>query len=414
MVKNFMNCRNCKKKIKDYLIDLGFSPVANKLISSENLFKHEKHYPLKVLICKSCWLGQTYDLVTPKEIFENDYPYFSSMSSYYLNHAKKFVDRIVKKLNLNQNSFVIEIASNDGYLLKNFKKYKIKNLGIEPTLSTATAARKLKIKTVQKFFSFELSKKLKKNTKADLIIANNVFAHVPDIHDFLKGMKNLLKKNGTISIEVQHLLNIIKYNQFDTIYHEHFSYYSVFAFTKIANKFNLKVWDVEKIKTHGGSIRIFLTHKKNKIKISKNVKNILDEEKKFGLFNINKYKQFQKKSDKIKNSFLNFLISKKNIGKKVYGYGAAAKGNTLINYAGVKKDLLNCIFDAAESKAGKFLPGSHIPILNMKKLKLIVPDYLVIFPWNIKTEIINNFKNLKTKKGNKMKFVTFVPNLKIN
>ena len=407
-----MNCRNCKKKIKDYLIDLGFSPIANKLISSDNLFNYEKHYALKVLICKSCWLGQTYDLISPEEIFKNDYPYFSSMSSNYLSHAKKFVDRIVKKLNLNPNSFVIEIASNDGYLLKNFKKYKIKNLGIEPTLSTALVARKLKIKTIQKFFSFDLSKKLKK--KADLIIANNVLAHVQNIHDFIKGMKNLLKKNGTITIEVQHILNIIKYSQFDTIYHEHFSYYSVFAFIKIANKFGLKVWDVEKIKTHGGSIRIFLTHKKNKIRILKTVENILDEEKKFGLFKINKYKQFQKKSDKIKNSFLNFLISKKKSGKKIYGYGAAAKGNTFINYAGVKPDLLNYIFDAAKSKAGKFLPGSHIPILHVKKLKAKVPDYLIIFPWNIKTEIINNFKNLKTKKGNKIKFVTFVPNLKIH
>ena len=409
-----MKCRNCKKKLKNDLIDLGFSPVANRLISSQNLFNYEKHYPLKVFICSSCWFGQTYDLIPPEEIFEDDYPYFSSMSSFYLDHAKKFVDRMKKKLMLNKKSFVIEIASNDGYLLKNFKKYNIKNLGIEPTKSTAGVSKKHKIKTIQKFFSFKLSQKIKKKSMADLIVANNVFAHVPNIHDFMKGMKNLLKKNGTITIEVQHLLNIIKYNQFDTIYHEHFSYYTVFSFNKIAKNFNLKVWDVEKIPTHGGSIRIYLTHMNNKIQISKNVTKIINEEKNFGLFNIKKYKLFQINSGKIKNNFLTFLIDMKNKNKVVYGYGAAAKGNTFINYAGIKNDMLKYVFDAAKSKAGKSLPGSHIPILHMNKLKNKVPDYLIIFPWNIKNEIINNFKHLKTKQGNKIKFVTFVPSLKIN
>jgi hypothetical protein len=404
-----MFCRHWNNKTVLFL-DLGSTALANSYLKLEDLQKKEKIYPLKVAICLRCKLVQTIDFVKPTNIFKSDYAYFSSVSQSYLDHAKNYTKKIIKSLNLNRKSFVIEIASNDGYLLKNFKKANINCLGIEPTNNTANAAIKNNIPTIKKFFSYKLSKKLEINNKADLIIANNVYAHIPNINDFTKGIKNLLKDSGTVTIEFQHLLNIIKYCQFDTVYHEHFSYLSLMAVRNIFKKYELKIFKVEKIKTHGGSLRVYGCHNSKKIQIKSSVNNILIEEKKFGINKIKTYKNFNKRVLNIKIKLLTFLEKLKKKQKIVDGYGAAAKGNTLLNFCNIKKNYIRCIYDAAKSKQNKYMPGSQIPIIHPKYIYKQIPDYLLILPWNIKKEIINNFKILRK---NKMKFIIPIPKIKI-
>lgn len=405
-----MKCRNCKRSVKNKWIDLGVSPPSNNYLSKKNLKKKETFLPLKVYVCKHCWLSQTKDYTSSKKLFRNDYAYYSSTSKSFLTHAKEYSEKIIKKLNLNSKSYVIEIASNDGYLLKNFLKKKIPCLGIEPTINTAKAAEKIGIKVIKKFFSLKLSRKLTKyNEKADLIIGNNVFAHVPDILDFAKAMELLLKKNGTITLEFPHLLELIKHKQFDTVYHEHFSYLSLIAVNNIFSKINLKIYNVEKIKTHGGSLRIYVCKKENKIHISRNVNKIFYQEKKYGLNKISKYENFQKKIDRIKNEFIKFLREKKLEGNKICGYGAAAKGNTLLNYCKINTETIDFVCDAAKSKQNKILPGSHIPIFKPNKIKIEKPNYIIIFPWNLTKEIIAQLSFVKKWKA---KFVTVIPNLK--
>ncbi len=394
-----MECRFCRNNLGKSILDLGKTPPSNAYLINLNSVKLEKKYPLKLKFCENCYLVQTKDYNKPEELFTKDYAYFSSTSKYFLNHAKIFTEKIIKKSKLNKNSLIIEIASNDGYLLKNFKSKKIPVLGIEPTKSTYKKSIDLKIPTINKFFSYKLSQKIIKNyKKADLIIANNVFAHVPDINDFTKGVKNLLNTKGTTTIEFPHLLNLVKYNQFDTIYHEHYSYLSVNFLKKIFDKFDLKIYDVRKINTHGGSLRVYVCHKSfKKKKISSKVKTILNEEVRNGLLNKKKYLSLANNALKVKKEFINFLNKVKNENKTVVAYGAAAKGNTFLNYCNIDNSLIKYVCDAAKSKQNKYMPGNHLEIKGPNYLKKDKFDYLLILPWNLKNEILNKYSYLKKK-----------------
>lgn len=406
-----MKCRHCNNLLKQTFLDLGYAPPSNSYLNKKDLSKPEIYYPLKIRVCNKCWLVQTEDYAKAETFFTPDYAYFSSISSSWLLHAKKYSDKIIKELNLNKKSYVVEIASNDGYLLKNFIKKKIPCLGIEPTKSTADVAKKLKIPVIRKFFTESLSNKIVRDgKKADLIIGNNVFAHVPDINDFTKGIKVLLKQGGIVTLEFPHLMRLIEKRQFDTIYHEHFSYLSLNTISNIFSTFGLRIWKVEELATHGGSLRVYGCHENDSRPICLSVNKILKEEVNKGLLKLKTYVNFQKKIDQIKDNFLSFLIKQKRLSKKIVAYGAAAKGNTLLNFSGVKPDLLPFVFDAAKSKQGKFLPGSHIPILPPKELTKIKPDFLLILPWNIINEI--KFKNPWIKKT-KIKLVIAVPKLLI-
>lgn len=403
-----MNCRFCKAELSDVFVDLINSPASNSYLSQTELNEPEIFYPLKTYVCHNCKLVQIDEYKKSDDIFDKDYAYFSSYSTSWLTHAKEYVERITEKLSLTTNSKVTEIASNDGYLLQYFKEKNIPCLGIEPTASTAKVAREKGIEVLEEFFGSKLAKTIE---KSDLILGNNVLAHVPDINDFVKGLKTALKPTGTITMEFPHLLNIIKENQFDTIYHEHFSYLSFYTVKQIFEAQGLKLYDVEKLQTHGGSLRIYSTHSENiQINISKNVQNLLDEEKAFGLFGMEIYKGFQEKTNKVKNDLVAFLLEAKKENKTVVAYGAAAKGNTLLNYAGVKNDLIEFVVDKSPYKQGKFMPASHIPIVSEENISELKPDYILILPWNIKDEVIEQLSYIKEWNG---KFVVAVPQLEI-
>lgn len=406
-----MKCRHCGSTLRKNFVNLGFSPPSNNYLNRSDLKNKETYLPLVVNACHKCYLVQTEDYSSAGDLFSNDYAYFSSTSKSWLNHAKDYCENIINRINLSSSSFVVEVASNDGYLLKNFKEKKIPCLGVEPTLSTAESAEKKGIDVIKDFFGYELSKQIKKKYgSADLICGNNVYAHVPDINDFTAGLKNLLKSSGTITLEFPHIYNLINFNQFDTIYHEHFSYLSLITVQKIFKKHNLKIYDVTELLTHGGSLRIYACHYDFNLPISKNVTNIIKKEKEFGLNKIQTYQNFQKQSEKIKFEFLKFLLDSKLKGKLVAGYGAAAKGNTLLNYSGVKSDLVSFVCDASKAKQNKYLPGSHIPVLSPSALKKYKPDFVIIFPWNIKNEIVENNKFIYDWGG---RFITFIPSLKV-
>jgi len=388
-----MNCRFCKAELSDVFVDLINSPASNSYLSQTELNEPEIFYPLKTYVCHNCKLVQIDEYKKSDDIFDKDYAYFSSYSTSWLKHAKEYVENITKKLSLTEKSKVTEIASNDGYLLQYFKEKNILCLGVEPTASTAKVAREKGIEVLEEFFGSKLAKTIE---KSDLILGNNVLAHVPDINDFVKGLKIALKENGTITMEFPHLLNIIKENQFDTIYHEHFSYLSFYTVQKIFKLNGLKLYDVEKLTTHGGSLRIYATHEENQnIEIGSNVESMLDEEKAFGLFDKEIYKGFQDKANKVKYDLLNFLLNAKKENKKVVAYGAAAKGNTLLNYSGVKNDLIEFVVDKSPHKQDKYLPASHIPIVSEEKISEIKPEYILILPWNIKDEVIEQLKYVK-------------------
>lgn len=406
-----MNCRHCSNVLQFTFLDLGFAPPSNAYLSLNDLSRPEKHYPLKVNVCAQCWLVQTEDYTKAEELFSADYAYFSSTSKNWLTHAANYTQDMVQRLQLNQNSHVIEIASNDGYLLKNFVAAGIPCLGIEPTASTASVAENFGIPVLREFFSESLGKQLSLNhQQSDLIIGNNVYAHVPDINDFTRGLKAALKPNGVITLEFPHLMNLIEHTQFDTIYHEHFSYLSLYTAECIFNAAGLRIWDVDQIPTHGGSLRIYGCHAENPIASKESVAILLKEEAKRGLQTINTYQNFQIRANKIKDDLLSFLIEQKRANKKVVAYGAAAKGNTLLNYAGVKSDLLPYICDAASAKQGKYSPGNHIPILSPSALAESAADFILILPWNIATEIKEQNTSLEAQGT---KFVIAVPELKI-
>lgn len=404
-----MKCRHCKSFLHKKILDLGVTPPSNAYLKKKDIFKKENFYPLRLYVCENCFLVQVEDFVNSEDLFTADYAYFSSASKTFLKYIKEFTKQIINEFKLNKKSFVIEIASNDGYLLKNFLAKKIPCLGIEPTKSTFLKSKKLKIKAVNEFFSSKFAESLSLDKKkADLIIANNVYAHVPDINDFTIGLKRILKPNGVVTLEFHHVLNLIKYNLFDIVYHEHFSYLSLGVVDKIFRKFGLKVFDVKKISIHGGSLRVYGCHLEHSRNIKDSVKKILKEEIDYGLNNINKYNYLQKNAEKVKNELINFLNEKKNNNKKVIAYGAAAKGNTLLNFCNIKSDLIEFVCDISDSKQNKFLPKSLIPIKKPNIINKIDIDYILILPWNIKKEIIKQLSNIKKN----FKFFTAINGLK--
>lgn len=395
-----MKCRHCAALVKQNFLDLGFAPPSNAYLTAEQLNQPEKCYPLRVLVCESCWLVQTEDFASADELFSNEYAYFSSTSTGWLAHAKTYCDDITKRLSLTSKSLVIELASNDGYLLKNFVAAQIPCLGIEPTASTAAAAEALGIPVLREFFGEELAISLaSQGKKADLIIGNNVYAHVPDINDFTRGLAATLKPTGTITLEFPHLLQLIGNAQFDTIYHEHFSYFSLSTVVKIFAANSLRVYDIDELPTHGGSLRVYGGHDDDKRLVTERVGSMLERERRAGLQTIDTYEKFQDVANRVKNDLLDFLIQEKRKGRTVIGYGAAAKGNTLLNYAGVKPDLLPFICDAAPSKQGKFMPGSHIPIVAPDVLIKGRVDSVLILPWNIASEVTRGLKSVLDAKA---------------
>lgn len=405
-----MKCRHCFSELTHTFLDLGSAPPSNAYLTKEDLTKPEKYYPLRVMVCDQCWLVQTEDYAQADDLFDSEYAYFSSTSIGWLEHSKYYFEKIVQELELNQKSLVIEVASNDGYLLKNFVEKKIPCLGIEPTASTARVAEALGIPVIQEFFGERLGAMLaQKGRQADLIIGNNVYAHVPNINDFTAGLQAALKPNGTITLEFPHLMRLIEFNQFDTIYHEHFSYLSLSSVVRIFKAAGLRIWNAEELSTHGGSLRIYGCHQTDSRNETPAVKIILEKEKEFGLEDLLVYKSFQAKVNSVKNDFVRFLLAQKKMDKKIVAYGAAAKGNTILNYAGVKQDLLPFVCDAAISKQKKFMPGSHIPIMNQDQIKLIQPDFVLLLPWNLQSELISQLSYIRGWGG---KFVVAIPSIK--
>ncbi|MCF4097691.1 class I SAM-dependent methyltransferase [Maritalea mediterranea] len=388
-----MKCRHCGTTLKHRVLDLGDMPPSNAYIRPDELEQFEPKLPLKVNVCHQCFLVQTEDFTRADALFTPDYAYFSSTSQSWLKHAATFSRQAIDRFGLSETSFVVELASNDGYLLRNFSAAHIPCLGVEPTKATADAAEHLGIPQWRDFFGLMVSDEIKStHGRADLIIGNNVLAHVPDINDFVAGAAHLLKPGGTISFEFPHLLNLLRECQFDTIYHEHFSYLSLIAVRAIAIQTDLKIIDVAQLPTHGGSLRVFLAHAHDPRAPSGNVGAVLQKEINFGLMNLSTYKNLQPEVDRIKDELVQYLADAKRAGKSIWGYGAAAKGNTLLNYAKIKPDLVPMIADAAPSKQGKYMPGSHIPIVSPPELIKAQPDVILILPWNIAPEIMQNLQ----------------------
>ena len=386
-------------------------PPSNAYLSKEDLDKPEPKYPLRLLVCTNCWLVQTEDFVGRSDLFTSDYAYFSSTSKSWLKHATDYCEKIIPQFGLGPKSLVVEIASNDGYLLKNILGAGIPCLGIEPTACTAAAAEALGIPVVKEFFGEKLGQTLAAEGKhADLIIGNNVFAHVPDINDFVQGLKALLKQGGVVTLEFPHLMQVLEHCQFDTVYHEHFSYLSLHAACRIFAHGGLRVWHVEELPTHGGSLRIYGCHKDDPRKTESSIRELNEKENKRGLQDLMIYQEFQRRAEKIKQDLHEFLRKQKQAGKKVLGYGAAAKGNTLLNFAEVKTDLLPAVYDAAPSKQHKFMPGSRIPIRPQDEMRKDSPDCILILPWNIAEEIRQ--QNLDIEKEG-VRFVTAIPEIRI-
>lgn len=406
-----MNCRHCGKPLEHIFLDLGFAPPSNAYLNAQDLRAPEVWFPLKLYVCDNCWLVQTEDYADAEQLFRHDYAYFSSTSATWLQHAKQYVHDMTNRLKLSRKSFVIEVASNDGYLLKNFVAAGIPCLGIEPTASTAAAAEALGIPVMREFFGSRLGTALAaEGRQADLILGNNVFAHVPDINDFSLGLRKALKPGGTVTLEFPHLLQLIKHSQFDTVYHEHYSYLSLQSTSRIMAAAGLRVYDVERLPTHGGSLRIFACHADDARPTLPAVSDLLRLEEESGLRDLGCYRMLQARADKIKDDLIAFLVEKKREGRTVAAYGAAAKGNTLLNYGGVRPDLLPYVCDAAPSKQGKYLPGSHIPILAPTALRSHKPDFVLILPWNIAPEILQEYGYIAEWGG---LFVVAVPELTI-
>ncbi|HKH60337.1 MAG TPA: class I SAM-dependent methyltransferase [Flavitalea sp.] len=407
-----MLCRFCKTPLENVFIDLVNAPASNSFLTYGQLNEPEVFYPLKVFTCRECFLVQLDEYKKSDAIFNSDYVYFSSYSTTWLSHAKAYTEEMVRRFNYNQQSQVIELASNDGYLLQYFLEKNIPVLGIEPTANTAAVAIEKGIDTVVDFFGTKLAKKLvEQNKKADLLLGNNVLAHVPDIVDFVEGMKINLKENGVITMEFPHLMQLVENNQFDTIYHEHFSYLSFLTVKKIFEEQNLALFDVQEIPTHGGSLRIFAKHKTDPTKpISQNVLDLLRKEDEKGMNKLDYYNNFQQKAEMIKMDLTSFLIDQKKAGKKVAAYGAAAKGNTLLNYCGIKNDLIEFVVDANPHKQNKWLPASHIPVVHEETLKEAKPDFVVILAWNLREEIVRQLSYIRNWNG---RFVIAIPALEI-
>ncbi len=402
-------CINCKNDKLLTILDLGNQPLANSYIKKDEKLNKENYYPLRLSMCKQCNLVQSPSNVSPSDIFKN-YAYFSSFSELWLKHVYEYFLSVQKKLKIDKKSNILEVACNDGYLLQHFNNHGYKCVGVEPAKNVAKECKKKNIKVYEDFFSYSFVKKVFHSQKFDLLIGNNVLAHTPKLNDFVRSIEYVLKDEGIATLEFPHFKKLFLGLQFDTIYHEHFSYFSLKVIKKIFKQNNLKIFDVEELDTHGGSLRIYACKKKNK-KLEMNVvKKIISQEEKIGLFNHQKLNIFSNKIEKIKFNCLKFLIKQKKSNKKVYAYGAAAKGNTFLNYCGIKSDLIGGVFDLNPDKYGKYLPGSRIPILNPKEIKKRKPDFLIVLPWNIKNEIIKKYALIKDWNGN---FVSFIPKLKV-
>ena len=407
-----MKCRHCEDKLDFIFVDLGEMPLSNSYLAHADLKRVEKSYPLRVMVCEKCWLVQTEQFVKADQIFSRDYTYFSSFSTSWLNHVRIYVDQVISMLALDSSSVVVEIGANDGYLLQYVQKKNIPCYGVEPAHQAALLARGRGLNVVNGFFGVEKAEKLiEKKGQADLIIANNVLAHVPDIDDFVKGFSILLKPNGVATFEFPHILNLVQFNQFDTIYHEHYSYLSFIATCNIFESNNLAVFKIEELPTHGGSLRVFAQRTDSgEHPLDPSVGELIKKEIDLGVMTVSFYNGFKDKAKLIKASVNSFLQNAKKEGKKIIGYGAAAKGNTLLNFCGVDHNLISYVIDHNPAKQNKFLPGSKIPILSEDRLRSDQPDYVVIFPWNIKKEIIEQLSYIRGWKG---KFITLVPELKV-
>ena len=407
-----MKCRFCKSTLTNIFLDLGTTPMANSFLESADLNSTEPVYPLCSYVCSKCFLVQLDEFEKPNEIFSN-YAYFSSYSSTWTNHVQEFTNKLINKFEINDEKYIIEIASNDGYLLQNFKEKNIPILGIEPAKNIASYAELKGIPTINKFFGVETAKELVKIGKnPDFLIAFNVLPHVPNLDDFVNGLKLLLKPDGIIIIQFSaYLLKLIELNEFDMIYHEHFSYFSFSTLKEIFAKSELKIFDVEELSIHGGSLRLYITHENNHLHQNNiHINNLLEKEKKFGLQEISTYTDFTKTIENVKKNICDFFLSATKENKKIVCYGAAAKGNTLLNYCNIGRDIIQYTVDKNPHKQQLFLPGTHIPIYSPEKIKETKPDYLLILAWNLKDEIVEEMDHIREWGG---KFVTLIPNVEI-
>ncbi|MCP5005007.1 MAG: class I SAM-dependent methyltransferase [Planctomycetes bacterium] len=411
MINENNKCRFCDNQLKYTFVDLGISPLANSYLKVEQLQLMEPHFPLCVYVCEKCYLVQLPEFESPADIF-GDYAYFSSYSESWLKHAKDYTELMNERFNFNSNSQVVEIASNDGYLLQYFKERDIPVLGIEPARNVAKVAQDAGIPTVVKFFGTQTAKELvSEGKRADLLLGNNVLAHVPDLNDLVSGMKYLLKPQGIITMEFPHLLRLMEENQFDTIYHEHFSYFSFITVEKVFREHGLTLFDVDLLPTHGGSLRIYARHIDNEsIDVSKNVFELRNREEKDGYLHLEHYLSFGERVNETKRKILEFFVEAKRNVKSIAGYGAPAKGNTLLNFCGIRTDFIDYTVDRSPHKQGLFLPGTRIPIFGPDKITETKPDYLVILPWNIKDEIMEQMAHIRDWGG---KFVVLIPEVKI-
>lgn len=407
-----MKCRHCETELSDCFVDLGSAPPSNAYLTEEQLAEPESWYPLRVMVCRECWLVQTEDFTGRDQLFDADYAYFSSFSSSWLSHAQRYVEEMRSRFSLGPQSHVVEVAANDGYLLQYVKGLGIPCTGIEPTHGTAMAAREKGLEIVEEFFGVALAQKLLEQGKgSDLMAANNVLAHVPDINDFVSGFRVLLKEEGVATFEFPHLLNLVRYRQFDTIYHEHFSYLSLTALQHVFGENGMEIFDVVELPTHGGSLRLFAQRQDGgKQPLSDRVAAMLRRESQAGMASIDYYKGFQELTERVKDDLLSFLLRVKAEGKKVAAYGAAAKGNTLLNYAGVRQDLLSFVVDKNPAKQHKFLPGSRIPICDEEQLRGARPDYVLLLPWNLQEELMAQLDYIREWGAT---FVVAVPGLRL-
>lgn len=407
-----MKCRHCAAALQLPLVDLVSAPPSNAYRHAASLGTPETWFPLRVLVCEQCWLAQTEDFARADELFDAEYAYFSGYSRSWLEHAERYVVAMIGRFGLTRECHAVEIAANDGYLLQYFQARQIPCTGVEPTASTAAAARDKGIPIVQEFFGTRLAREMgARGAQADLMTANNVLAHVPDINDFVAGFALLLKPRGVATFEFPHLMRLVRERQFDTIYHEHFSYLSLLAVQRIFAANGLQVFDVEEHPTHGGSLRVFAQRADTAAQPrTAAVEELLRREREAGMATRDFYQGFQAITDEVKNEFLAFLLDARKRASKVAAYGAAAKGNTLLNYAGVRGDLIRFVVDRSPSKQGKYLPGSRIPIVDEARLREERPDYVVILPWNLKTEVTQQLQYIKEWGG---RFVTAIPRLEV-
>lgn len=405
-------CRHCGSALSLELINLGFAPPSNSYLSEESLHEPETFYPLRVYVCEACWLVQTEDFLGHDLIFSKQYAYFSSYSTSWVEHARCYVETMIARLSLNEKSLVVEIAANDGYLLQHVHARNIPCYGVEPTTSTAEAARLKGIQIEEEFFGRATAKHLLATRgPADLIVANNVLAHVPDINDFVSGFVTLLKPDGIATFEFPHILNLVASVQFDTIYHEHFCYLSLYSLCNVFNSNGLTIYDVEELSTHGGSLRLYASKNPRLFPVSPRIQSVLDKEIEAGINTPDYYRRFQPRADDITFNLIQFLIKCRSEGKSVIGYGAAAKGNTILNYAGIKPSLLPRIYDASPAKSGRLMPGSHIPIHSSKEFLDDKADFVLILPWNLTREIMQMYPQVADRGA---KWVTAIPEIRIH